>query len=377
MEKRINVLLMVSWYGPRGERPTGGIFHYEQAIELNKYCNCAIYYPYDRIINEDVVVGDDWGVVTYRSKYKLENKIRNRINMYKAMKKIVREFKPDIIHGNVATEAGRYAVTMGQLFHIPVIISEHSAAEYSGVTSFPHHMYANRVYRLSNYNTCVSDHLTEKLKEIFPKYEFHTVYDGIMPVDRVLTGEIQNYRKEGLVNIVCVAGFYDRYIKGIQYLLPAYKNLIEDGEKVYLHIIGGGTYLDEYKEMATDLGIADSIAFYGACERSKVYNIVSDSDFIVSASLVESFGCSVAEGVMLGKPAVGTRCGGLESIINDKTGILVNTKDEDGLYVAIKTMISEYKGYDFDELGKFALERFSIEVVTKQYLDIYDKIVNI
>ncbi len=30
-------------------------------------------------------------ISTYRLEYKLENKVRNRINMYKAIKKIVRE----------------------------------------------------------------------------------------------------------------------------------------------------------------------------------------------------------------------------------------------------------------------------------------------
>ena len=134
----MNVLMLVSWYAPKGQIG-GGIFHYEQAVDLNRFCNCAIYYPYDRDIIQWYENGVENGVMVFRSKYALKNKIRNRIFMFRAMCKIVKEFHPDIIHGNVATEGGRFAVILGKIFHIPVIITEHSAIEASNVEHFPHY----------------------------------------------------------------------------------------------------------------------------------------------------------------------------------------------------------------------------------------------
>ena len=76
--------------------------------------------------------------------------------------------------------------------------------------------------------------------------------------------------------------------------------------------------------MAKDMEIDDVITFHGRFTKAQVYDLLSDMDFMASSSLVESFGCSIAEGAMFGCPAVVTRCGGVESIVNDKTGLVVD-----------------------------------------------------
>lgn len=377
-EGKLNVLMVVSWYSPKAEKLSGGIFHYEQVRSLNKLCNCAIYYPYDRTLEEPVYSGRDWGIQTYRSKYAQREKIKNRVYMIKAMKMIVKEFHPDIIHGNVATEVGRFAVILGKLFHIPVMITEHSAVEASGVRTFPHRMYADFVYRFSDYNACVSDRLTEQLRGIFPKYRFHTIYNGI-PAAFVYenNGEQREmYRDGNKINAAIVAGYYDKDVKGLQFLLPAIKRIIVEGEEILFHFVGGGEYLDYYKDMAIDLGIENSCIFYGNCDKKEVYRIVSEMDFMISASIFESFGCSIAEGMMLGKPAVVTRCGGLESIVNEKTGILVEAKSSDELYMGIKRMIKSYFDFPEKELINYALNKFEVGHISKQYLKVYKQIIS-
>lgn len=375
---KLNVLMMVSWYGPKADKLSGGSFHYEQVKSLNKFCNCAIYYPYDKTLKEDVSSGVDWGILTYRSKYALEKKIRNRICMVKAMKLIVKEFHPDIIHGNVATEVGRFAVILGKLFHIPVMISEHSAVEASGVRTFPHHMYANFAYKFSEYNSCVSDRLTEQLREIFPRYRFHTIYNGIPAANIYKQDEGQGvkYRDSGMINAAIVAGYYDQNIKGLQFLLPAIKKIVNEGEKICFHFVGGGTYLDYYKDMAVELGIQSSCVFYGDCDKKEVYQIVSDMDFMISASVFESFGCSIAEGMMLGKPAVATRCGGLESIVNADTGILVDIRSTEELYRGIKKMARIYQNFSEKNLKDYALNKFEVDNISRKYMKVYEKILS-
>lgn len=369
----MNILLMVSWYGPQGETLTGGNFHYDLATELNQHCNCAIYYPYDRWIEESFVSEEEWGIRTYRSKYNLKKKVRNRLYMYQAMKHIVKEFKPDIIHGQVATEAGRFAVILGELFRIPVVISEHSAVEASGVTTFPHYYYAKRVYAKSCYNTCVSDQLTYNLRKIFPKYEFHTVYNGIKNIE-ISKGKNQ-YRKENYINIIMIAGLYDRYIKGLQFVLPAIKKLIDNGYNIFFHFIGDGEFLAEYIQQTKEIGIFDNCIFYGFCEKKKVYEILSEMDFFVCASIFESFSCTTAEALMLGKPVVCTKCGGPDSIVNEENGILVEKGSEQAIYQGIEKMIHQYAQYSSEKIKEYAYDKFSIEEVCKQYLDIYNEVI--
>lgn len=368
----MNVLLMVSWYSQQGEILNGGNFHYDLAEEMQKHCNCAIYYPYDRNIKTPYVAQTEWGIQTYRSQYELKRKIRNRKYMLLAMRKIVKDFHPDIIHGQVATEAGRFAVMLGDLFHIPVVISEHSAVEASGVRSFPHHYYAKRVYARSCYNTCVSDSLRDGLSEIFPQYEFHTVYNGIKRLE-IKRGD-NSYRKEGAVNIVMVAGLYDRYIKGMQYVLPVMQRLLKEGYPVVLHIIGDGDYRQEFEQNACDLSIRDYCFFHGYCDKQKLYSILYEMDFLVCASIFESFSCASAEAMMCGKPVVATKCGGPDSIVTNDTGILVEKESEQALYEGIVEMVKGYQRYSPQIIEEYAYNKFSVENICRQYLLIYDNV---
>lgn len=368
----MNVLLMVSWYSPQGEILNGGNFHYELAEELQNHCNCAIYYPYDRNIQEPYVAQTEWGILTFRSQYELKRKIRNRIYMISAMKKIVKEFQPDIIHGQVATEAGRFAIMLGDLFHIPVIISEHSAVDASGVRSFPHYYYAKRVYGRSCYNTCVSDSLRDDLAGIFPQFEFHTIYNGIKRLD-IKRGN-NAYRKEGAVNIAIVAGLYDRYIKGMQFLLPVMQRLLKEGYPVVLHIIGDGDYRQEFEQKACDLDIREHCFFHGYCDKEKLYSILYEMDFAVCASIFESFSCATAEAMMCGKPVVATKCGGPDSIVTKDTGILVEKASEQALYEGMVEMIKNYRNYSSQVIEAYAYNKFSVDNICRQYLVIYDHI---
>lgn len=372
MSKRMNVLMMVSWYGAYEPDVTSTSFHYTQAVGLKKYCNIAIYYPYDRSMNGSFEGHQEKQIYVYRSKYQLEKKLRNRIYMYQAMKRIVKEFKPDLIHAQVATEVGRFAVILGKVFHIPVMITEHSSPDYSGVTSFPHHFYADIVYRHSCYNVCVSDYVTQKLSNIFPQYVFHTIYNGINTKLDLSTTE--KYRRSDYINTCIVTGHYDKYIKGIPMLLEILKELVQEGNQIMLHLVGGGEYTDYFKDMARNLSIDANCIFYGNVSKKEVYSIISQMDFLVSASRVESFGCNIAEALVIGKPVIATKCGGPESLVNESNGILVEKDNPGMMKEAIIKMMHTYTDYNAEEIRREAIEKCDLDKISRRYFDIYSDI---
>lgn len=368
---KIRVLMMVSWYSPAEEGMKIGVFHNEQARALQQYCDVAIYCPYDRVITECCTKSVDWGVLTYRSRYHIQKKMRNRRYMFRAMRRIKREFNPDIIHAHVATEAGRFAIVLGKLFHIPVMITEHSAPEGSEVDRFPHFYYAKFAYGHSRYNACVSDYLTEYLRKLFPKYQFETIYNGIE--DCGCPAAKERGTRE-IPSCTMVANFYHKDIKGFHILIPVLARLKKEKKPILMQFVGDGEYLAYYKGEAERLGVADQCIFYGHCDRNEVNRILSESDFLVSASLFESFGCSIAEALMAGLPVVATACGGPNSLINKDNGILVEKGSEEALYDGISKMLKSYGKYDNKKIKKQAEERFSMRVVTEKYVDIYKRI---
>ena len=139
--------------------------------------------------------------------------------------------------------------------------------------------------------------------------------------------------------------------------------------------MGEGDYSQKYIELAKKLGIYEHCIFYGYCPKEKLFDIESEMDFVVSASLFESFGCAVAEAAMLGKPIVATKSGGVESIVNDENGILVEKGSEEAIYHGMMEMCKKYQQYDPEVISRNAREKFSIEIISKKYMEIYESIV--
>lgn len=373
VDRKLNILMMPSWYtNIDATKFTTGIFHYEQAMDLKKYCNVAMYYPFDRVLKEDFTANNERGMYTYRSRFIQSQRIRNRIRIFKAFCKIRKEFKPDIIHVHVAVEAGKYAAFLGKLFHIPVVITEHSSVEVSLAGKIGI-VLSKYVYERCSYIACCSDDLQKKLQKHFPHINFGVVYNGVQP-ECILKKTDENYYRQGFINIVIVAAFYSLDIKGYQFLLPAIRQVIDEGYKVVLHIVGDGVYKEHYKKLVKDLDIEEFCIFYGECDREKVYQIVSQMDFFVSSSILECSGVSVQEAMLLGKPILVTRSGGANSLVTEDTAIVVDRESTKALTVGIKEMIARLGEFDRKKIKRYAVDKFEISNISKKYIKIYEDI---
>lgn len=369
----MKVLIVPSWYAERNEKLPGGIFHTEFAKEMSKRCDVAIYYPFDKTLQDNMVSEVEDGILTYRSRFVAKQKIGNRIRIYKMFRTIMKEFNPDIIHAQVATEAGRYAAFFSLLNHKPLVITEHSTVECAGVNKGIGKLYGRFVYSTSQANVCVSEDLQHKLEKIFPNRKFITVYNGVK--DPQIGNKCMTYRKEGTVNIVLIAYLYSADIKGIQNVLPALRILRNEGFRITLHIVGDGEYKKYFQEMSREYQVDNQCIFYGSCSKQKVFEIISQMDFLLSASLLESFGCTIAEAMYLGKPVLVTKSGGPESFVNDNVGMLIDKGSKDAIVVGIKEMIKKLSEYDSNKIMQYAKDNFGISNIGEKYLEVYREVV--
>lgn len=374
-ETKMKILIMPSWYkNLNGTNAYSGIFHWEQALELSKYCDVAIYYLFDRTLEESMDRCYENGILTYRSKFQNKWKIRNWFRAIKTFRQINKEFTPDVIYAHVASEIGRYAVILGKIFRKPIVITEHSALEYSGMEKGIGKMIGRFVYSNSRYNVCVSDDLQKKMQKNFPKIDFCTIYNGVIRPEVPDTRE-KKYRLKGSVNIALVALLYSMDIKGIQYVIPAIRQLNTEGYTITMHIVGDGNYLKYFQNMAVENGVLESFIFHGYCPKQKVYEIINEMDFLLSASLIETFGCTLAEAMMLGKPVLATKSGGPDSFVNDKVGILIEAGSTEAIVAGIKDMIARYDEFDSEYIKEYAYNKFEMKNVCQAYMDLFKKIV--
>ncbi len=370
----MRVLMLVSWYTPMGnEALEAGVFHYEQSMDLKKHCDVALYYPFDNMIDQLETKAEEWGLLTYRSKFSIGKRLFNHNNMKRTMKRIIEEFNPDIIHAHCGAAAGSYAVKLAKRYKLPVVITEHEPVEISHVDKKGiRYWITKRAYKFSKANVCVSQDSMNKLSKIFKDCNFQVIYNGI-----ILPTYNQNskkYYKEGYINIAIVAILYDLEIKGLKYLLKAIEMLKKQGKKVALHHIGGGEYLEHFKNMAKELDIEDVCTFYGKCDRTKLYEIVNEMDFFCSSSLMECSGVSVQEAMLLGKPVLGTNSGGVDSLVPEKAGHIVQKASAQALADGIDYMIANLDTYDKEWIKNYANDSFEIGNISRKYMELYSKV---
>ncbi len=372
MEKKRNILMIPTWYSPaNAEVITTGIFHYEQSIALKKYCNVALYYPFDTDVEVDFTMAEEKGIMTFRSRF-YSGKVGKYVRWFRDFEKILKEFQPDIIHAHVASMAGKLAILLGKKYHIPVVITEHNAIELMGLESWKTRKLNQLVYHNSKANVSVSRNLQERLQKVFKKETFQVIHNGI--IQRELPPKECCYAKEGSINCCIVAAFYNKEVKGYQYLIPAIKELSDQGIRITLHICGGGDYYDYYVNMAHELGVSEQCVFYGNCDKDKVYAIVDQMDFCISASIFESAGVAAQEAMLLGKPLVVTKSGGTNSLVTEETAIVVERGSTDALVEGIKQMVQCYSKFDCEKIKTYAYENFEIDQVSKKYVTLYEEV---
>ena len=375
----MKVLMIVSWYSPKdAEVMSAGVFHYEQSMALKPYCEMALYYPYDADLQSDFEKGEENGLLTYRRKL-TQLKIPglrgwlHKQNVISDLKRICEEFQPDVLHAHCAAGAGNDVAEFGKRYGYPVVITEHSPMEHMDLNNKRVYQKIDYAYKNSNANVCVSKDSMDRLKEHFPNYPFQVIYNGILSPN-VVKMDGQHYRIEGKVNCCIVAAFYSKDIKGYQFLLPAIAQLKAKGVPVVLHVCGGGDYFDHYVRMAKELDIEDCCVFYGNCSKAKVYSIVSQMDFNISASLYECSGVSVEEALLLGKPMLVTRSGGANSLVTDEVSIVVDKGSTQALVDGIQEMIDRLDSFDSETIKAYAYENFEIDQVSQKYMALYRQV---
>ena len=169
-------------------------------------------------------------------------------------------------------------------------------------------------------------------------------------------------KADGKFNIGLLGGMNNN-LKGVDILLNAVA--LAGDLNLMVHIGGAGKYLDDYKDLAAHLGIADKCIFYGGVKHENKNAFYSNLDAYIMASRRETFGVVVVEAMASGLPVIATRCGGPEEIVTPDTGILVEKENPAELAGAIREMSAKYRSFDREAIRKYAAGKYGPEKVCK------------
>lgn len=161
--------------------------------------------------------------------------------------------------------------------------------------------------------------------------------------------------------------------KGHKYLLEAFARVVKDYGNIQLLIVGEGELGKELEDLALALGIKDKVTFTGyQSDTAKYYRAMN---IYVCSSLAENLSISILEAMNFGKAIIATNIGGTPELIKDgNTGILINSKSAEEIYLALLRCIHDPKLRKSlgENARQYAKENYSLEKMVNSYRNIYE-----
>jgi glycosyltransferase involved in cell wall biosynthesis len=302
-------------------------------------------------------------------------KVTYLLSLFK-IKKIIKEFKPDILHAHYATSYGLLGALSG--FH-PFILSVWG----TDVISFPNTSFlhknllqfnfkkADKIMATSSYLAAEADKFTEKKIEVTPF--------GINTTQFAPAKVASPFDSAGEPIVIgCIKRLEDTY--GIDYLIKAFKMVVEKNKdkKLKLLLVGEGSKLNKYKNLAKELKIEHDVFFAGKIPYEKITDYHNMMDIGVYLSLYESFGVAVLEASACGKAVVVSNVGGLPEVVeNNKTGIIIEPQNIEQTAEAIDRLTAdpELRAEMGEQGRRMVQEKYEWNKCVDKVIEIYTNLV--
>lgn len=142
-----------------------------------------------------------------------------------------------------------------------------------------------------------------------------------------------------------------------------------------LILVGDGPDRPMAEERARNLGIGDRLVFLG--KQESVAELLACADLFLLPSESESFGLSALEAMASEVPVVGTRCGGLEEVVQDgMCGRLLPVGAVDAMAnAAIEILSDPERQREMGRAGRTVAEsKFAAEKVLLKYESYYEEV---
>ncbi|MEA1959599.1 MAG: glycosyltransferase family 4 protein [Chloroflexota bacterium] len=305
---------------------------------------------------------------------------------FEKLRRIMREYKFDIIHDNQTLGYGN--ILMKGL-GVPVVATIHHPLPIDKKTDMPYiHGIEHRLRRILFYPffmqhltastmdrvITVSDNAAKEIRNSFKvsHRKMRVVYNGI---DTEAFRPIEGVQKEPN-RIIVVANTSDRK-KGVLYLLRAMRQLRQEMD-IKLTIVDRGLPDNEYTPALVErCGLNGSAEFTGRVTTEELAMHYNRAAVAVVPSLYEGFGLPAAEAMSCGLPVISTTAGALPEVVADgESGILVPPGDHEAIAAALRRLLSDDDlRRDMGRAGRDRVERmFNWEEAAKKTLEVYQEV---
>jgi glycosyltransferase involved in cell wall biosynthesis len=311
--------------------------------------------PEGELFNE--AQGQDYKVVVVNRLRRAINPFNDTISYFQ-IKRLMLQLQPDIVHTHSAKAGilGRFAGyslkgKWGE--NLPAVVHT-----IHGLAFHPYQSEAlNKFYiaieksagKRTDFFISVADAMTAQATDvgIGKPEQYVTAYsaieedDFLEPISQQQRNDFR--RKYGIskdaVVLVTVARLF--MLKGHDYIIESAKELSTRFANCVWLFVGDGNLSEQYKQQASELGLADRIKFTGLLPPSKIPLAIQSSDVLVHCSLREGLARTLPQAMLCGRPAISFDVDGAREVVNENTGRLIEPKNVVQLTAACAELIED------------------------------------
>ena len=241
----------------------------------------------------------------------------------RAVRRAVRDFRPDLIHAHWWVPGGWAAAGQGP----PVVISCHGSDVRLLLRSAALRILARRTFARVDHITAVSALMRADLAAVVPALEARLT-TAYLPVE-VDRFTLPSARTDAVPRILYAGNLIAA--KGVDLILRAYARLRSAGVACTLRIVGGGVERQALAALADALGVGPLVEWGGTRAPADMPAEYAAATVTVMASRGprgEGLPMTIVEALLAGSAVVATPAGGTIEVVQDgETGLLARDGD--------------------------------------------------
>jgi glycosyltransferase involved in cell wall biosynthesis len=281
---------------------------------------------------------------------------RISLSPYLEVKKIIKEFNPDVIHLQTFLMISQSVLRYAQKYDIPVVSTNHAMPEnlmdnlkMLAPVSRPIKYVLNKYIVRFNLKTDYFTMPTQSAIDMFDlsHNKWHVPIEAVsngIDLSRFSVGEapkatVEKFKIPLADPIITFVGRVDAE-KHISVLVRAFARVLGK-HKAHLLIVGHGTDMVNLKELAYELGVFEHITFTGMVTDEEIVDLQKVGTVFCMPSPAELQSIVMLEAMASGKPVVAVDAGPLKELCqNNRNGILCEPDNDKQIAEALTKIIT-------------------------------------
>jgi len=216
-----------------------------------------------------------------------------------------------------------------------------------------------------------SEGLKQRALKFYPQVKIDVVPNGV-DIEKFHPKSENKAKKSDIIRLITVGRL--SITKRVDILIDAVKILVEQGKKVKLLIVGGGSLKDSLEKLAAKKNLVNFIEFKGIVNSQQMPQLYQNSDLYVSATMQEGMSNAMLEAMACGLPIITTQCEGVDELIKGN-GIIIKEETADEIAKAISELVMNTEKLEsMSKASRKHSENFTWKSVSQAYLKFYQKI---